>query len=495
MSRGKELDSIVKSKNEKCKYLSIVKKVIFSILAGYFVLSGLFYILAGEQLHFRASKGSIVSPSVTDPTIELIQGTSVTETFTNNIQIFEGISIMFGNYNRENNGNIMVVLKDLDSGKIIINEEKSVDLIRDGQTLEFKVSDPIEGLYNHKMSISIISVDGISGQSITPLMNNKRIQENMQLYFNDTQVQGTLCFSTIGRDRVWLGLHYWKIVSAGAIMLLAWSIIAYVRFKKGNNILIINVMIAMKRYKFLIQQMVSRDFKTKYKRSILGIFWSFLNPLLSMLVQYFVFSNLFKQDIPYYHVYLLIGVVMFNFFAESCGMTLNSILGNSNLITKVYVPKYIYPLVRVISSSVNLFISLIPLFIIIICSGINLTKAIWLSIFGFLCLIIFSLGLGLFLSTSMVFFRDTQFLWSVVSMMWMYATPIFYPESIIPDNIVAVIKCNPLYYYVNFVRSCIIDGVSPEPRVYFISIMCSLGMLILGALVFKKNQDKFIFYL
>ena len=267
------------------------------------------------------------------------------------------------------------------------------------------------------------------------------------------------------------------------------------KVKNGKKILIFNAFIAIKKYKFLIEQMVARDFKTKYKRSVLGIFWSFLNPLLTMLVQYFVFSNIFKNDIPYYHVYLLIGVVMFNFFSEACGMTLTSILGNANLMTKVYVPKYIYPLVRVLSSAVNLLISLIPLLLITLFSGIVLTKAIFLSIFAILCLMIFSLGLGLILSTSMVFFRDTQFLWGVFSMIWMYLTPIFYPENILPKNFVGILKINPLYYYVNFVRSCIIDEISPEPRIYFICAINAIIMLAIGAFAFKKNQDKFIFYL
>ncbi|WP_294378806.1 ABC transporter permease, partial [uncultured Clostridium sp.] len=303
--------------------------------------------------------------------------------------------------------------------------------------------------------------------------------------------QGRLC--RVGY--IWFGIHYWKFVCLGAILVLIWCIIMNYKVKNGKKILIFNAFIAIKKYKFLIEQMVARDFKTKYKRSVLGIFWSFLNPLLTMLVQYFVFSNIFKNDIPYYHVYLLIGVVMFNFFSEACGMTLTSILGNANLMTKVYVPKYIYPLVRVLSSAVNLLISLIPLLLITLFSGIVLTKAIFLSIFAILCLMIFSLGLGLILSTSMVFFRDTQFLWGVFSMIWMYLTPIFYPENILPKNFVGILKINPLYYYVNFVRSCIIDEISPEPRIYFICAINAIIMLAIGAFAFKKNQDKFIFYL
>ena len=114
---------------------------------------------------------------------------------------------------------------------------------------------------------------------------------------------------------------------------------------------------AFSRYRFLIQQLVSRDFKTKYKRSVLGIVWSFLNPLLTMLVQYVVFSTLFKSSIPHYPAYLLSGIVLFNFFSETTTVGMTSITANAPLITKVYVPKYIYPLTRMLSSTINVALS------------------------------------------------------------------------------------------------------------------------------------------
>ena len=176
-------------------------------------------------------------------------------------------------------------------------------------------------------------------------------------------------------------------------------------------------------------------------------------------------------------------------------MALTSILGNAGLITKVYVPKYIYPLTRVMSSVVNLLISLIPLLIMCIATGVHFEKSAVLAFYFWSCLIVFSLGLGMLLSASMVFFRDTQFLWGVLSMIWMYATPIFYPESILPDNFKIVLKINPLYYFLKSIRMCILDGLSPEPFVYVQCALMALGMLLVGAFVFKKTQDKFVLYL
>ena len=251
----------------------------------------------------------------------------------------------------------------------------------------------------------------------------------------------------------------------------------------------------LKKYKFLIKQLVNRDFKTKYKRSVLGVFWSFLNPLLSMGVQYIVFSNLFRFDIEHYPVYLLTGILMFNYFNEACSLTLMSIVSNSPLITKVYVPKFIYPLTRVMSSFINFMISMIPLALVVLISGVRPSWSFLLVIFPMLCIAAFCLGLGMLLATSMVFFQDTKFLWSVISMMWMYLTPIFYPASILPERFSWIIKVNPLYYFVDFMRTCIISGTSPEPSAYIICFLWAAGMLIAGAYIFRRNEDKFILYL
>ena len=173
-------------------------------------------------------------------------------------------------------------------------------------------------------------------------------------------------------------------------------------------------------------------------------------------------------------------------------MALQSIVGNAALITKVYVPKYIYPVSRVFSSTINLLLSLIPLLGVMLLTRTPLRPAILLLPFGLICLVAFCIGMGFLLSTSMVFFRDTQFLWGVVSMLWMYATPIFYPESIIPAKFMFLYKCNPLYHIIRFVRIVQIDGVSPEPKAYLLCLIASFVPLLIGAVVFKKNQDKFV---
>jgi len=228
---------------------------------------------------------------------------------------------------------------------------------------------------------------------------------------------------------------------------------------------------------------------------VLGMFWSFLNPLLTMSVQYLIFSALFKSDIPNYPVYLLSGLVFFNFFNEAVSMGMTSITGNAALIKKVYMPKYIYPLSRVMSSLVNFALALLPLFLVMLFTGTVFTPAMLLLVYDILCLVGFVTGMVLLLSTAMTFFQDTQFLWSVVSLMWMYLTPIFYPDTIITPTLLPIYRMNPMYQYITFARSCLISGVSPEPAAYLGCMISSVLVLGAGLVVFRKHQDRFILHL
>lgn len=289
--------------------------------------------------------------------------------------------------------------------------------------------------------------------------------------------------------------YYW-IVAATLIVIIGFILFtSYRKYAKGQIDFVSSCLLSIKRYKFLISQLVSRDFKSKYKRSIFGIFWSFLNPLLSMIVQFLVFSTIFKADTKNYPVYLISGVVCFSFFNECTTMCLNSIAGNYTLITKVYIPKYIFPLAKTISSSINLAISLVPLLLVTLVTGIQLHLSFFLIIYFLLCLIVFSLGIGMILAALMVFFRDIQFLWTVLITIWNYATPIFYPAEIIPEKYMFIVRFNPLYHFIGCARNCLIDGVSPTAIQYIYCLLFALGSLLIGSFIFKKCQDKFTLYL
>lgn len=473
-----------------------IRKISAVILAVYAVLAVSFYFLAGEQLRFRDSRGNLKMPVPNFGTVEMTKDAKIEQMFNPKIQQLKQISITWGTYGRKNKGFVFVELYNQSNNILIMSQKIDASKLTEGTVTTMASQKYLENLYGVPLLLRITSPDGATGSSVSPMMKTDAQPETGEkLYMNGKPANGVLCFSAEGRDYIWLGLHYWKFVLIGAVLLAAYLFFINIKIKKLKKSLLVNAIVALKKYHFLIHQLVSRDFRTKYKRSVLGIFWSFLNPLLMMTVQYYVFSTIFKSDIPYYPVYLLSGIVMFNFFSEACGMTLTSIVSNTTLITKVYVPKYIYPLTRILSSSINLLISLIPLFAVAVFSGVNFTKVVFLFPYFLLCLAIFCLGFGMVLAAGMVFFRDIQFLWGVFSMIWMYVTPIFYPESILPEQFKFILNINPLYYFIKDARLCIISGISPEPIAYIQCFLLSTGMLVVGAFVFKKSQDKFILYI
>ncbi len=470
--------------------------VTLGVLAAYVAAVCLFPLLAGDQLHFRQSRSNIAMPTAVTGTGELTaESGGVEQKFAANIQRLEKITVLWATYNRENAGTVYVELYRESDRKLLASQTLSASDITNGYISTLEMPEPLEGLAGVPLLLRLSSPDAVAGSAVSPMMNPDISISGGSLSVSAQAVPGTLCFTAEGEDFIWIGLHYWKSAIAFGIVLAVCAVLLLRRAKSGRANITVNTLAALGKYRFLIRQLVSRDFKTKYKRSALGIFWSFLNPLLTTLVQYMIFSSLFRFDIPYYPVYLLSGVILFNFFSESCGLMLNSITGNAGLITKVYMPKYIYPLTRTLSSGINLLLALIPLLIITFLSGLPLKKSFLLIPIPLICLAVFALGVGMLLSAAMVFFRDTQFLWGIVSMVWMYATPLFYPASIIPSQFRWVLHCNPLYYFISMVRTMLIEGVSPEPLVYLQSMAFALAMLLIGAFVFKKSQDNFVLYL
>lgn len=485
----------MKMKIQKSQQLKVnVPKLLCGAVFVYILLVVLVHWLMGDQLLLRQSRGNFEQPNAEAGTVELVQGALVEQRFSVKIQRFQSVSVQWGTYYRPNTGTVTMELYNTLDNALILSESFDAAAILEGGLTTMTLETPAENLYEVPLLLRIWA-DSQPGSAVSPLMSGSAKEDDFSLTLNGNPVDGTLCFSASGEDYIWTGLHYWEFAAGfGAILVLA-GLLVWQRWKKGKHSYVVNALVAVKKYKFLIRQLVSRDFKTKYKRSILGVFWSFLNPLLTMAVQYVVFSNLFRFDIPHYPVYLITGIVMFNFFTESTNMALTSIIGNAGLITKVYVPKYIYPLTRVLSSLVNLVISLIPLMLVVLFNGIIPTKAYFLLAFPLLCLAIFSLGVGLLLAAAMVFFRDVQFLWGVLTMIWMYITPLFYPPSILPKNIAWVLDVNPLYYFITFARTCVISGISPEPIAYLECVLMALVSLLLGAYVFNKSQDRFVLYL
>lgn len=248
----------------------------------------------------------------------------------------------------------------------------------------------------------------------------------------------------------------------------------------------------LQRYTPLLRELVVRDLKLKYRRSFLGYVWSLLNPLLMMAVMTVVFSYMFRFQIPNYPIYLICGQTLWAFFNESTTLAMHSVIGNGSLIRKVYIPKYIFPLSRVLSSFVTMSFSLAAILIVMLVTGVPLAWAQLLVPVPLLLLLIFSTGIGMVLSAMAVYFRDIIHLYGVVTMAWMYLTPIFYPLDSLPAQVVALIKFNPMHHYIQFFRSLILHGALPEPAVWLWCLGSSIVAVLIGLLTFRKLQKNFI---
>jgi ABC-2 type transport system permease protein len=214
-----------------------------------------------------------------------------------------------------------------------------------------------------------------------------------------------------------------------------------------------------------------------------------------MLVMTLVFSNLFKSDISNFPIYLFIGNIIFTFNSDATNNSLNSITGNSALIKKIYIPKYLFPLSKAITALVNFFFSFIALIVIMLLTKTPFYSTLLMTPLLVLYLFMFSAGLGLILSVLMVFFRDIAHLYSVISLGWMYITPIFYPASLLEGNLSLALKINPLYLYIDYLRQLVLYNTVPSFSQNIVCFLFGVIFLVIGLIVFYKKQDKFILYI
>lgn len=281
------------------------------------------------------------------------------------------------------------------------------------------------------------------------------------------------------------------IFSALAGMILGVCLFFFIT--EGKNLKI--YMQALVKYRFLLEDMVTRDIKLKYRRSVIGFLWSILNPLLMMVVITAVFQNLFRFEIDNFAVYYLTGWVVFNFVTEATSGAMTSIINASALIRKVYIPKYIFPMQKCVFSFVNMLFSLVALLVVMLVLRVEFTWNILLIPVPLILALIFSVGLGMILSTVAVFFRDMIHLYGIFTMVWMYLTPIIYPEEILVGVMQTIMKLNPLYYYVDYFRQLTLYGNMPGVKELLVMCGCSAISLLLGIAVFKKKQDRFILFI
>jgi len=462
------------------------------LMAAYCIAAALLYGIAGEQFHWKPCEQRI---SVSDSTdgAEPLYGTHILEqSFRLDGDRIDAVSFKSCTYGRENYGTLTAQLTDGETGEVLCAQSFDMERLPDNEFVPLSLAGPIPIQQGNQYTLRLFGTAVSQTQAASAVYHRQAALPDGTLSYDGRELPGALCLEIVQSDQLWLGPHYMQAASVLGVLLAGYLYWLWREKRLGRRNLLLNALDNAKRYHFLLKQLISRDFKTKYKRSVLGVLWSFLNPLLTMTVQYIIFSTVFHNDIQNFPAYLLIGVVFFNFFSEACGMGLMSIVGNAPLLTKVYIPKYIFPVSRVLSAFVNFALALLPLSLVLLVTGQRITKAVLLLPFSLTCVLLFGMGMALLLSSLMVYFRDTQFLWNVVSVLWMYATPIFYPETIIPPTFTMVYKMNPLYHFIRFTRLILLDGVSPEPKAYLFCILSAVVPLLLGIEVFKRSQDGFV---
>lgn len=249
-------------------------------------------------------------------------------------------------------------------------------------------------------------------------------------------------------------------------------------------------------YTDLIKELVKKDLKLKYRRSFLGYLWSILNPLMIMVIMTVVFSQMFRNNIENYPVYLIAGRTIYEFVTGSSNKAMLSIRGNASLIKKVYIPKYVFPLAKVTSGMIDCVFSMGAMLIVILVTRTPITPYYLLIPFVILQAYIFTCGLSFFLAQAVVFFRDIQYIYSAVMTAWTYLTPLFYPIESLPEKLQwCIMHLNPCYSYVTQFRCCVLTGTFPEPWLVVAGWAWAIGMFLFGLITFKKSQDKFILYI
>lgn len=244
------------------------------------------------------------------------------------------------------------------------------------------------------------------------------------------------------------------------------------------------------RYRHLLWLLIGNNIKTRYRRSVLGVVWTLLNPLLMMTAMAIAFSNLFHSALQNYPVYILSGLLFWNFLSQSISASVNSMVWGSGMLKRVYVPRTIFAVATLGNSLVNLGLGMIPLLIIMIILGHPVTPALFFLPVAVVILSMFVLGVALFISSLAVFFTDVVDMFQIILTVWMYVTPIIYPASILPELYQNTLYLNPAYPILSLFRDPIYLGRLPDPALILIAALTGCASLLLGWWFFTRRADE-----
>ena len=250
-----------------------------------------------------------------------------------------------------------------------------------------------------------------------------------------------------------------------------------------------------REHQFLFEELVKRDFKKKYKRTVLGMFWSVLSPLLMLGVLAVIFGNFFGRSIPHYIIYLFSGQVVFNYYTESTNEGMRALMANANIFSKINVPKVLFLFSKNVSALINFCIILCIYFVFVLIDGVPITFKFLYLFFPIFCLIIINLGIGLILSALNVFFRDTEYLYRLFTQIVMYGSAIFYSVDNFSPTMQQLFFLNPIYTVIYYFRSIVLNGIVPSLEIHALLLGYAVALFVRGWLVYKKNNYKFLYYI
>lgn len=265
--------------------------------------------------------------------------------------------------------------------------------------------------------------------------------------------------------------------------------------KRCKSIMIKNLFLRIKKNQFLFEELVKRDFKQKYKRTVLGMLWSLLLPLMQLFVMTIVFTRFFGNSIEHYSIYLFCGNLVFNYFKESTNSGMNAIISNTDVLTKVNVPKYLFLLSKNVSSLINFGLSIIVFLLYVLKEGLPITWNFLCLLYPTFWLLIFNIGVGLVLSALFVFFRDISYLYDIFTLMLMYCSAIFYSVQRFGGSVERYFLMNPLYCYIKYFRVVVLDGNIPSLQFHLLCAGYAIVAMIVGSFFYKKFNHKFLYYI
>ena len=248
------------------------------------------------------------------------------------------------------------------------------------------------------------------------------------------------------------------------------------------------------QHRFLFEELVKRDFKKKYKRTVLGMAWSILSPLLQLLVMTLVFTKFFGRNTPHYMIYIFCGNLVFSVFSDATKGGMSTIMGNAGIFTKVNVPKYLFLLSRNIQALINFGLILVVFFLFVAFDGLPFTWKFICLLYPICCLILFNIGIGMVLSALFVFFRDVQYLYDVFTMLLMYLSAIFYTIDRYSYNVQCAFLLNPVYLFIRYFRKIVIEATVPTVWFHLLMAADVVIALGLGCFMYKKYNTRFLYY-